>query len=604
LGAKHQLTLSRYTGASLSAAGPFFETDVNQTDANGPEPTNGWPLFDTRISFATISGFYDVQQNGSGTNYPWLNQYGWESFISGIPHPTAIVFAFGDNFLDATVKNTTISDFQSKITFKTGVGEWSYTWSPPSCSALFNVSYTAFYSRERPNVLAVRASITPSDDINGTVTDILDGRSAARSYLNAKGMDPNGSMIYTSVHPNGLANITGYVVSGANFSNAYTNISSRAAGNGPYVSQNDSTISQSFNIHLKKGETATFYKYVGVASNDKFPDAESTARDAQEAAQSDGWDTLFNEHVTAWSKILTPDSVDDFTDPATGELPDDVNTEILQIASVANTYYLLQSLQPDGSGLNDNSVSVGGLVSDSYAGLVFWDADYWMAPGLNLAFPGWSKQISNFRIKQHPQALANAAFNGYPEGSALYSWTAGRYGNCTGTGPCVDYEYHLNYDIAFNLFQQYNITNNLTWFNNGPRQVIESAANMTGNLLKYNETTKTYWLHNMTDPDEYANNVDNGAFTIASAAELLREANALRIAQGLPINETWQEQWQNIAFPSAPSNISLEYQTMNDSVAVKQADVVLLTYPLDYGEDYTAADKLLDLDYVSEPYKP
>jgi hypothetical protein len=42
---------------------------------------------------------------------------------------------------------------------------------------------------------------------------------------------------------------------------------------------------------------------------------------------------------------------------------------------------------------------------------------------------------------------------------------------------------------------------------------------------------------------------------------------------------------------------------MNDSVAVKQADVVLLTYPLDYGEDYTAADKLLDLDYVSEPYK-
>jgi hypothetical protein len=122
----------RYTGTSLSAAGPFYETDVNQTDASGTQPTNGWPLFDTRIAFSTISGFYDVQQNGSGTNYPWLNQYGWESFISGIPHPTAIVFAFGDNYLDATVKNTTLSDFQSKISFKTGVGEWSYTWSPPN----------------------------------------------------------------------------------------------------------------------------------------------------------------------------------------------------------------------------------------------------------------------------------------------------------------------------------------------------------------------------------------------------------------------------------------------------------------------------------------
>ena len=38
---------------------------------------------------------------------------------------------------------------------------------------------------------------------------------------------------------------------------------------------------------------------------------------------------------------------------------------------------------------------------------------------------------------------------------------------------------------------------------------------------------------------------------------------------------------------------------MNDSVAVKQADVVLLTYPLDYGQNYTADDKSLDLDYVS-----
>jgi trehalose/maltose hydrolase-like predicted phosphorylase len=222
-----------------------------------------------------------------------------------------------------------------------------------------------------------------------------------------------------------------------------------------------------------------------------------------------------------------------------------------------------------------------------------------MAPGLNLAFPSWSKQISNLRIKQHPQALANAAFNNFPNGSSLYSWTAGRYGNCTGTGPCVDYEYHLNYDIAFNLLQQYNITNNQTWFENGLLQILESTAIMTSHLLQYNATTETYWLHNATDPDEFANNVDNAAFTIASAAELLTQMNAIQVSQGLPVNDTWQEQAENIAFPTATSNITLEYQTMNNSVAVKQADVVLLTYPLDYGQNYSVADKLLDLDYVS-----
>ncbi|KAG0652069.1 hypothetical protein D0Z07_1196 [Hyphodiscus hymeniophilus] len=592
-----------YLGASLAAAGPFFEIDVNQTDPNGIQPTNGWPLFNPRISFSTISGFWDVQLNGSGTNYPWLQQYGWESFISGIPHPTPIIFAFGDHYLDATVSNTTISNFASKLTYKTGIVEWSYTWSPTNVNS-FNVSFAVFFSRERPNVIAVSASITPSADINGTVTDLLDGRSAVRSYLDAKGLDTNGTTIHTSVHPDGLANVTGYLVSGVNFSNPYTDLTSRAVASGPFVSSNDTTIGQTFNVSLKSGETAIFYKYVGVASNDKFPGAESLARQAQATAQSDGWVALQQEHVDAWAKLLTPESVDDFTDPVTGQLPDDPNIEVLQIASVANVYYLLQNLLPDGSGLNDNSVSVGGLVSDSYAGLVFWDADYWMAPGLNLAFPEWSKQISNFRVKQHPQALANAAFNGYPNGSALYSWTAGRYGNCTGTGPCVDYEYHLNYDIAFNLLQQRNITNNATWFNDGPLQVINSAAMMTGQLLKFNETTETYWLRNMTDPDEYANNVDNGAFTIASAAELLKQANALRVSQGLPINETWQDQYERIAFPSAPSNITLEYQTMNDSVAVKQADVVLLTYPLDYGENYTVSDKLLDLDYYANKQSP
>ena len=596
------MTIPSYVGASLAAAGTFFEIDINQTDPNGLQPTNRWPLFNPRISFSTISGFYDVQTNGTGTNYPELNKNGWESFISGIPHPTGLIFAFGDEFLDATVSNETISDFASKISFKTGVGEWSYKWTPGgSCAAAFDVAFTTFFSRVRPNVIAVKAGITPTTDVSGTITDLLDGRSAFRSDLASKGMDANRSTIYSSVHPDGLPDITAWVVSGVDFSNEFRDLSSASPAGGPYVSSNESTIGQTFKINLKSGQTATFYKYVGAASTDKFSDAEGVARYAQDLAQQEGWDALLAEHVAAWGEIMTDDTVDNFTDPVSGVLPNDTNIEALQIASVANTYYLLQNLQPDGSGLNDNSIAVGGLASDSYAGMIFWDADYWMAPGLNLALPDWSKQISNFRVKQHTQALANAAFNNYPDGSALYSWTAGRYGNCTGTGPCVDYEYHLNYDIVFNLFQLYNVTQNETWFNNGPRQVIESAAIMTSHLLQYNETTQTYWLRNMTDPDEYANNKDNGAFTIASAAQLLKQANDLRAAQGMPINETWQEQSKKIQFPTAPSNITLEYQTMNNSVEVKQADVVLLTYPLDYNDDYDASDKLLDLDYVSFP---
>ncbi len=402
------------------------------------------------------------------------------------------------------MSNETISDFESKISFKTGVGSWSYIWSPENVDAEFNVSYQAFFSRRRPNLIAVESQITPTKDINGFVTDVLDGRSAVRSYLNEKGLDQNTTTIEVSVHPNGLANVTGYEVSVVNFNNGFTDINSRAQSSEPIVSGNETTIGQTFNVNLKAGQTARFFKYIGIASNDKFEDARFTARQAAEGGNATGWNALLQEHQEAWGKLMTDDNVDNFTDPATGELPEDREIKTLQITSVANLYYLLQQLQPDGSGLNDNSISVGGLSSESYAGMIFWDADYWMAPGLNLNFPDYSRQISNFRLKQYPQAIENAKFNNFTNNSILYSWTAGRYGNCTGTGPCVDYEYHLNHDIAFNLLQEYNITQNETWFNNGPRQLIDSAGQMTGQLVDWNETSQSWWVHNMTDPDEYA----------------------------------------------------------------------------------------------------
>lgn len=509
--------LPSYVGASLAAAGPFFEIDVNQTDPNGIQPTNGWPLFDPRISFSTISGFFDVQPNGTGTNFPWLNQYGYESFISGIPHPTSLIFGFDDVYLDATVDNSTISNFAQKISFKTGVTEWTYTWSPKNVDAVFNVSYTTFFSKERPNVIAVKADITPSKDVTGTITDLLDGRSASRTYLDSKGMRENTTTIYSAVHPNGLANTTAYVFSTTNVSNSSTDLSSRTLASGSFVSSNDSTIGQTWNISLSASQTASFHKYIGVASTDVFPAAALAAERSSQDAFSTGFNTLLDEHTAIWATLMKSSQVDDFTDPVTGELPDSEEIQILQAASVANTFYLLQNLNPSSATststapiLNDNSVAVGGLSSDSYAGLIFWDADYFMAPGINIAFPSYAQQIPNFRLKQHPQALANAAFNNYTEGAALYSWTAGRYGNCTGTGPCVDYEYHLNYDLAFNMLEYRKVAGNEKWWNEGqggassPKDVVNSIAMMTGELLTLNETTGRWELLNMTDPDEFA----------------------------------------------------------------------------------------------------
>lgn len=88
------------------------------------------------------------------------------------------------------------------------------------------------------------------------------------------------------------------------------------------------------------------------------------------------------------------------------------------------------------TGLGDNSIAPAGLTSDSYAGQIFWDAPTWMFPSLLALFPDFSESIVDFYVRQFGAAEENA--KQYNQSGALYPWTAGRFGNCTGVGPCFD----------------------------------------------------------------------------------------------------------------------------------------------------------------------
>lgn len=82
-------------------------------------------------------------------------------------------------------------------------------------------------------------------------------------------------------------------------------------------------------------------------------------------------------------------------------------------------------------------------------------------------------------------------------------------------------------------------------------------------------------------------------------AETLQHANDFRKRFGLQPNETWSEMAANVLL-LRENNVTLEFTTMNGSAVVKQADVVLVTYPLDYNNDnYGPEESLSDLNYVS-----
>lgn len=86
-------------------------------------------------------------------------------------------------------------------------------------------------------------------------------------------------------------------------------------------------------------------------------------------------------------------------------------------------------------------------------------------------------------------------------------------------------------------------------------------------------------------------------------ADTLTNANMFRSMFGMDTNETWDTQAANIYISRSSvgdqGTIIDEYTGMNGSIEVKQADVVLVTFPLNYRNNYTNADSLSDLIYYA-----
>jgi trehalose/maltose hydrolase-like predicted phosphorylase len=496
-----------YIGINVAAAGPFFELDAPQYG----DVINGWPLESRRQTFATISGFWDSQPTFNKTNYEWLNQYGWESAISGVPHWSGLIVDLGNGqYLDATVDKKTVSGFSSTLDAKGGITTWKYTWEPKGGVSL-KVSYTMFAHKLFPTLAVVQMQITPSKDCKATIVNVIDGYSAVRTDFAESGTD--GLSIFSAVRPKGIHNVTAYFYATMVGSDEVDESSLKIVKNKPYIHTNASSIAQGASADLKAGKTTTVTKYVGGASSDAFVHAKAVAKAGSMSGMKMGYRNALETHVKEWTNVLRDDTVDSFADPKTGALPDDPYIIEAQLTAVINPYYLLQNTVSKNAlkavanaPINRNSITVGGLGSDSYAGMVFWDADFWMQPGLLAAFPDHAETITNYRIDRYPQAKANAqtAYQSsknkthISEDAAIYSWTSARFGNCTGTGACWDYQYHVNGDIGLSMSNYWVVTGDTDTFKETMFPVYHSIATMYSEVLVKNGSR--WSLTNMSDP--------------------------------------------------------------------------------------------------------
>ncbi|EED14244.1 maltose phosphorylase, putative [Talaromyces stipitatus ATCC 10500] len=576
-----------YIGQRLPAEGVGYWIDI---DKDGEYVRNSWPLDQPRATFGTVAGFWNLQSRMKHVLLPDNLKKGGESVLSGIPDWTGLILTTRDGHAYRPgVDKKTVVGFQQSLSVRNGLVHTNVTWSPTH-GLEYQLNFTVLAHRARPNVGIVRLDLSANKEVNCSIIDILDGAGAVRAQFNDKAFETADNAIWTSVKPRGINYKTAHIYSTVTYESSdegmLKNIEQtrKDATFSPWASQNASTVAQSWDILLKNEQSVTFYKYVGIASDDAFPHAahKTAIRSALEA-KATGWHSLLEEHESAWSQVW--DSADII-------IPGDTKLQTTVRASLFHILTNLRSESEDKRGMSDNSITVGGLSSDSYAGLVFWDADTWVYPSMLALHRGYASTINNYRGRLLPQAIKNAQFYNYS--GALYPWTSGRFGNCTGTGVCKDYQYHLNTDIALAHWQYFQSTHDTAWLRNKGWPVIKNVADMFAAYVVLNETTQEYKTILLGEPDEFAYFKNNGAYTNAGIKRLLGDiapAAAKTLNHKIPRN--WSRIAEKIRIPiDDKSNITLGFDGMQGDWKVKQASVALLNYPLQYqiSEDHTRND--------------
>jgi trehalose/maltose hydrolase-like predicted phosphorylase len=539
----------------------------------------GWPIGTERIASAIAAGVY--AKVADGTIYREQKQA-----IAFIPNWSTL--SFGDEsgvYSPATASETNISDYRQALDLRTGVVTTSGIWTSPGGNKTHFI-YRVATDRARGHRAAVTLVLTPMWTGKVTVSSILDEAGARRLDRVSGGLDPVTRTIHLTYKSKGTDIQVSEAATLAS-SCVFSTLEQNSIGPGMAVEE--------VSFDAQAGKSCTFRKYVAVVTsrNSATPQADALAESQQAAAN--GFAVFENENRAAWEEVWKSD-IEVEGDP------------VLQQAIRANEYTLFASIA-DHSPL---SLGPSGLSSDGYAGMVFWDADTWMFPALLAQHPDLARVMVDYRSNTLPAARKNAADNGYA--GAFYPWTSALTGDmgdeCYGAvtdangkviadpNKSCTQQVHLQSDVALAQWEYYEATGDKEWLAHRGWPVLEAVAQFWTSKATA-VSGGGYAITQVQTPDEYATDTDNDAYTNAEAS---LELKATIEAAGI-LGKTAPPLWAEIAGGVVKTmqvdtahDIYLEHQGYTGQ-KIKQADVVMLTYPLDFSMPKSMA--IDDLNYYT-----
>jgi kojibiose hydrolase len=278
-------------------------------------------------------------------------------------------------------------------------------------------------------------------------------------------------------------------------------------------------------------------------------------------AKLQGTKKLIDFHDAAWDSLWKSDII----------IKGDDESE----QDVHSAMYHLYSFVRAGTAYSSSPMGLSGL---GYNGHVFWDAELWMYPALLVLHPEMAKSMIEYRYERLKEAEHNAFAHGYK--GAMYPWESAATGNeetpvWALSGP---FEHHITADVAIAAWNYFAVTQDTAWLREKGFPIIKECADFWASRVERNGLGR-YDINNVVAADEWAENVDNNAFTNAAAKANLRYAVMAAKILRQPVNEDWIDVEKNIPILKMSNGVTQEYATYNGE-KIKQADVNLLAYPL------------------------
>ena len=438
------------------------------------------------------------------------------------------------------------------------------------------VSYTYYSLRQLPFTVLMDVTITAKKDININSSSVMEAPDALKEVQNYYN-EIDRPHVVISLLTSSAKSPTGKLLMCA--SNTF--LFSEPHGQEPRVIHemwDNNMHLMKFNKKIKAGE---IYRYSIAGSSITSAHHDDPLNEAERLtiyAKLEGRDRLLNFHNKAWDELWKSDIV--------------IDGDAQSQQDIHSMMYHLYSFTREGTALSPSPMGLSGL---GYNGHVFWDTELWMFPSLLILHPELAKSMIEYRYQRLEAAKKNAFSKGFK--GAMYPWESAETGVeetpvWALSGP---FEHHITACVGIAAWNYYCVTRDKNWLKEKGWPILSATADFWASRVERNGPGK-YDIKNVVAADEWAENVDNNAFTNAAAKANLQFATEAANLLGIDATTDWMTVANNIPILKMSDGVTREHATYNGE-RIKQADVNLLAYPLKEITDPKQITK--DLEYYS-----